>query len=327
MTFRTLIGTLAAGLLALLPASTCAQSEPPFPAAEFRIGYLRADPESALTPPVLRALRDSLLARPAFREALRLSGLDGIALLAADSHQNLVERMSQTEFDLVFCSAIHYVTQQGSYDPLFQMRRPGDSFDPRGQQVFHRGIFLAGAGSPLFRREPDPPLLTSLAETGDFACVSSFSAAGYTYPLLKIADLTSNTIPRRIVFCDSSEEVIKHVISGVAPWGACEEAALAPVLEQSGIAGERDRIVRVVLETDPIPSDPVLLRRRYLPAQSSLGREVRDGLQQFFDTHRPQLPKLVPAASRNYDDLRANLERLSELSRESVPLPAPDAAR
>lgn len=278
-----------------------------------RIGYLRGDPEAQLAPAVFSALRSHLLTHPGVARALPQAGLDGVVVLASDSHQDLVQRMDAGEFDLVFASSMDYVSQSGPYEALFQLRRPRDRFDPQGERVYHSGILFVNYRHPLFREDAITPARAAraLLDT-DMAMVSSFSAAGYVYPVLRLASLTSDTLPVRIIFCDSPEEVVKHVVNGVYDAGACDAGVLEEVLAAAGLTDQRDALLRVVLETDPIPADPVAVRTDWLPRNSELGRELRDALRQFF-TGRPDLPRLQAANDANFDDLRRNLARLREL--------------
>jgi ABC-type phosphate/phosphonate transport system substrate-binding protein len=281
----------------------------------FRIGFLRADPEAQLRYGVLHGIRDELLSRPAIKSAMAVENLKGIILLPSDSHQGLIQRMDRNEFDMVFCSSIDFVSQSGDYDALFQLRRPRDSFDPRGKRVFHRGQIFVNNRSPLFRDAITTSRLANLFVREEIAMVSSFSAAGYVYPCLKIASTVDESLPRGILFCDSSEEVVKYVINGVTEVGACDAGIIEAVLARNGLADRRDKLVRVVLETDPIPTDPVAIREKWLPRNSVFGRELRDALRQIFSRPEHRLPRLENSSPEQYEDLRSNLERFQELRR------------
>jgi ABC-type phosphate/phosphonate transport system substrate-binding protein len=252
------------------------------------------------------------MAHPGVAQTLPEAGLNGVVVLATDSHQDLIQRMDAGEFDLVFCTSMDYVSQTGPYEALFQLRRPRDRFDPQGERVYHSGVIFVNHRSPLFRGNASPAEMGYALLNTDIAMVGSFSAAGYVYPVVKIASLTSDTLPVRVVFCDSPEEVVKHVVNGVYGAGACDAGVVEEVLSAAGLTAERDALLRVVLETDPIPADPVVVRTDWLPRNSELGRQLRDALRQFF-TGRPDLPRLQAATDANFDDLRRNLARLREL--------------
>ncbi len=297
-------------LVTLAPAA----ADPTSASAVLRIGCLRTDPEARLGPGALFGLRDYLVSATLSSQPMRERGVTDIAVISSDSHEDLVQRMGQNEFDLVFCSASDFVSQRGDYEVLYQFRRPRDSYDPRGQRVFHKGVIFAGVSSPLFPG-PDPTsLLTQFLSREEIAMVSSYSAAGYVYPCLKLAAFTSNTLPGRIRFCGSAEEVVKNVVAGSVGLGACEAGVIEEVFRQNGIERERERLVRVILETDPIPTDPVVVRSGWLPRHSPAGRELQDALRTYFASDS-QLPRLELSASAKYDDLRRNVEALEAMKR------------
>lgn len=276
----------------------------------FRIGYLPSDPEAQISTGVLYDLREFLLGRQAVRQAMAEEGVQDIALLAADSHENLVQRMSRNEFDLVFCSSVDFVTQQGDYEARFQLRRPDDSFDPRGERVFRKGVIFVSNRNPLYRSNASQTAIADMLTTTKLALVSS-SAAGYYYPCLKIAQLNSNKqLPQNILFCESSEEAVKTVINGIGgsvSAGACEAGVIEKVLEQGGLLAKRDELVQILLETDPIPADPVALRSEWLPRYSPLGLAICEALQAFFTPERG-LPRLENSSSEKFRDLREKLD-------------------
>lgn len=275
----------------------------------FRIGFLAADPDAQFGAGALYELRSFLLAQPGFVAALHQEGISDVALLAVESHEAMVQRMNRDEFDLAFCSAIDFVLQSGDYEARFQLRRPRDSMDPRGSRVFHRGVIFVNNRSRLFGAALTPTELAATLTSMPLAMVSA-SAAGYYYPSVRIARLSPmRSLPQRIHLCESSEEVVKTVINGLGGLieaGACEAGALDRVLEQSGLLEQRDKLVRVVLETDPIPAEPVALRRCWLPRTSSLGRQLCEALQRFF-TYERGLPRLEPSSNEKFQDVRENL--------------------
>lgn len=297
------------------------------PGRLFIIGHLRGDPESPLDATVFDRLRDFLLGLPAIRTAMAQEGVSGIEVQSADSVNILIDWMNQEQVDLAFAPAVAFTRQTGDYDAVFQLRRPRrDIIDPRGDRVVHRGVIFVNNRSRLFRApRPGPELtdylrreLPSYLATHPVAFVSSFSAAGYFYPHLRLADLTSNTQPQSYFFCGSPEEVVKSVINGVAEIGACDEGVIEEVLGSGpeGLLDAKDRLVRVILETSTIPTDPVALRARWHPrAGSVLGAEIRNGLRAFFERH-PEFPRLVSSSRERFDELQESLERFHELGRE-----------
>jgi len=301
-------------LSAFAPRHACGQNIPPAGAPSaahlFRIGYLPNDPEAQIAVGAVHELRNFLMEQAAVREALHGEGLDDIALMAVDRHESMVERMNRNEFDLAFCSAVDFVLQNGDYEARFQLRRPQDSFDARAGRVFHKGVIFVNNRSPLFRTSVAPAEMARTFTTTPLAMVSG-SAAGYFYPSLKIAHLSgTGLLPQRVHLCDSSEEVVKAAINGLGgsiDAGACEAGAIEQVLARHGLLEQRDQLIRVVFETDPIPGEPVALHRRWTPRYSPLGRTVSEGLQRFF-TEARGLPRLEPCSNEQFRDLRENMK-------------------
>jgi ABC-type phosphate/phosphonate transport system substrate-binding protein len=325
MKYRPLISIISIVLILLGFRSSYAansiptQNEPaaaaPSAGRVFRIGYLHFDPEAQLRPGVFYSLRDFLTSQTDFQREMRAAGLEDVALLSSDSHEHLIERMSHNEFDLVFCSAKDFVSQNGNYNVIYQLKRSNDRFDPRGQRVFHYGIIFVNNRSPLFTAELSPKKLQDYFLKCDrIALVSSFSAAGYDYPLLKISETTSGTLPKSIMFCQSSEEVVKNVINGVSDIGACDSGVIEKVLRINGLQQDRSQLVRTILETAVIPTDPVLLQQNWEPAKSPFIQELLNGLRQFFHPSEtaPDLPRLERSSNDKFDDLRQNVELLRE---------------
>jgi ABC-type phosphate/phosphonate transport system substrate-binding protein len=279
----------------------------------FRIGYVHADPESQLRGNVLYALREHLVSRPPVAAAMEEEGVAGMDVWASDSHQDLIQRMDQDDFDLVFCSSVDFVLQKGNYDAVLQLRHPEGRFDPGGRAVFHWGVIFVNNRSPLFAPDADAPNMAAYLQARPVAMVNSFSAAGYVYPMLRIASVTTGTATPAPLFCNSSEEVVKYVINGITEVGACEAGVIDKVLEANGLLAMKDSLVQVILETDPIPTDPVALHERWSPKQSALGREVRDALRQYFSRPDNKLPRLENSSRERYEDLRRNMEALREM--------------
>jgi ABC-type phosphate/phosphonate transport system substrate-binding protein len=236
--------------------------------------------------------------------------IDDIVFQASDSHQSLRDWwMSQNQVDLAFCSAVDFVLQRGNYQPLFQFR--GHSYNTGGNPHFHRGVIFVNNRSSFFTSEL-PASILGRALAGREIAMVGHSAAGYFYPSLKLASLTSNTLPRRPVFCGSSEEVVKYVISGITEAGACEKTVLQQVLHQHGLI--QSEVVRVILETDLIPTDPVAIQERWLPRKSLLGRELKKALREFFRRPEHGLPRLEDTNADAYADIRENLKKFQGLA-------------
>lgn len=163
----------------------------------------------------------------------------------------------------------------------------------------------------------------------EIAMVGANSAAGYIYPLLSIADLTTDTQSinkQRVVFWNSSADVVKAVINGIHEVGACEANILENVLMQSGLAGIQNDLIRVILKTNPIPRDPVVLHKRWLAGDtgfgvipdmdSQLGREILREIQKYYDS-LPKGVKLERTSPETFTEVSENLERFQEIRRNS----------
>jgi hypothetical protein len=66
--------------------------------------------------------------------------------------------------------------------------------------------------------------------------------------------------------------------------------------------------------TNPAPRDPVLIRSRWSPSNSNLGRAVRNATLQFFTQLKPPLPRL----ERSTDPRTWNTLQTSIVSFEQV---------
>ncbi len=299
----------------------------------FRIAHVRTDLESPIKTDTLDRLRVELSGTASIRAALKANGFSDIVIQSADSYQNLIDALNQGQSDLAFCTSVAYVTQTGEYDVLFQVRRPRDFYSSRGDRVLHRGVVFAGNRSPLFSGNQPADELAAALSRGPVAMVGSFSAAGYVYPSLLLRDtLGLSPDGRPPVFLDSSEEVVKAVLSGTAELGACDASALESVLERNGLASLQMQLFRVVATTDPLPTDPVIIKTRWRPAPPGgpapavLGREIREGIRRFF--HRqPEMPRLEPATQERYTDVARAMVSLRTPQRSDTTSAAPARSR
>jgi hypothetical protein len=152
------------------------------------------------------------------------------------------------------------------------------------------------------------------------AVPSADSAAGYIYPRVQMARQYGGAQPAVFWFCGSDAEVVKHVVAGLAPIGACRTGALIALLGREG----QDRYVNVLFQTQPYPTDPIVLRRDLLPASSPLGQALKSALRQYFQTQAivPGL-RVEDASRREYEKLA---DYLVELDRMLPGMPAGQAA-
>ncbi len=290
----------------------------------FRIGYIRQDPESVTTTGVFQRMREFLLAQAEIQASMELADVHEIMLQSFDSHRLLVEAMDAEQLDLAFCSVIDYGYQRGSYEPVFQLRRPGDPHSSTGnRRVWHSGVILVNNRSPLFDM-PATAAATALPEylqSREIAMVGSSSAAGYVYPYLALDRLTTGpTVSQvRSVFWGSSTEVVKAVLNGIHEVGACDASAIDEVLNAYGLSEHKNHLLKVVLRTDPVPRDPVVLHTRWLNSsgfqtrpQAELGRRLTRAVAGFFETD-PALPTLDRTTRDAYLEVTENVQRFQSL--------------
>lgn len=290
----------------------------------FKIGYIRQDPEAAVSGVVFERLRDFLTTQPEIVASMAEADLERIDLQSFDSHRLLVEAMDAGQVDMAFCSVIDFAYQRGSYEPIFQLRRAGDPHSSTGgRRAWHSGVIFVNNRSSLFHLNTTETLarLPQYVMTHEIAMVGSSSAAGYVYPYLALDRLTT-TVPvmsAPSVFWDSSNEVVKAVINGIHEIGACDASALDEVLGAYKLQGDKPQLLRVVLRTDPVPRDPVVLHTRWLAqtsyevtAPTELGRRIVRGVSGFFQSD-PNLPRLDRTSRDAYLEVIQNLQRFQAL--------------
>ncbi len=312
-----------AGILQAQPGLT-----PSDPGSSFRIGYIRVDPDTATTSGVYQRLLEFLVSQPDIQAAMSAAGVSGIIPQSFDTHSLLIEAMDAEQIDMAFCSVLDFAYQRGSYEPVFQLRRPGDPHSSTGdRRVWHSGVIFVNRESPLFSLS-DAAAIAALPEyvmAHEMAMVGSSSAAGYVYPYLALDRLTT-TVPvinARSVFWNSSSEVVKAVINGIHEIGACDASAIDEVLAAHGLLKAKARLVKEILRTDPVPRDPIVIHTRWLggaaytatPA-TELGRQMTRGVSGFFQSE-PALPRLERTSREPYQEVAENLERFKKMRQES----------
>lgn len=258
----------------------------------FRIGYLRREETGHPGEQQLEQLREALLADPAVQREFRNTGYGGIGLFSCDGAADMIRRLNAREFDVAFTPANLYKEQQAGYTAILKARRPKDIIAPPPSDYVRRlGVVIVSPRSPLFQaHSTDPAAIRGVLGKDRMAVVSTQSVAGFNAPLLALArryDL--RTFDGGYLWFESSEEVVKAVLSGLAPAGACEAGAVESVLVGAGLvpvglspaefARQRDRYLRVVAESDPVVTDPVIVRRALAPRGSALGRAVRQRIR------------------------------------------------
>lgn len=288
---------------------------------KFSIGYLPEGSDIPNANPRMEELRHFLLAGKETRAALSDAGFSDVVLSPCDGPNDMVQRLAAGEFDLVFATATAYARAAGAaYEPVLQLLKlPGD-FQPPGRDsgVLRRGVIFVGPRSPLFKQAAEPTRedLRRLLQRSPLAVPSADSAVGYLSPRYIMAhDLGLQTFPTPL-FCGSDSEVVKHVASGLVEVGACSAGALERLLP----AGRTADFVRIVRKTDPVPTDPILLRASLTPQRSALGIKLKAALRdQFFNN------SVANASPRDFEMIVRYLQELKETPAAAQPA-APGAA-
>ncbi len=300
-----------------------------------KIGYLISGSDLDPVRPVLEELRRDLLSDSKVLSALKAGNYQDIWLRPCDAPQDMIQRLKGIEFDLAFATSVIYARQfrpradqpdqfqEVPYEPVLQFHYlDGDVPDPKGNGVFRRGVVFIGPGSSLWSvGQPSAEQMRRELETQWLAVSDSYSAAGYIYSRLKIMDEFGEVRLRGPMFCKSGGEAFKHVVSGLTGIGACDSRIL------EGAAGKpaaRGKFYRELFRTDPIPTDPILLRRDHLPQTSPLGRELKAAIQSFFNAAKSPVAGLrVETADRRAFELTARaLEKFDRAEQEASKIPA-----
>jgi hypothetical protein len=274
-------------------------------------------------------LREFLVSQPEIRQAMEAVEMDDEDIIpqSFDTHRLLIEAMDAEQVDLAFCSVLDYAYQRGSYEPVFQLRRPGDPHSSTGdRRVWHSGALFVNNRSALFDMDTTAAraALPAYVMSHEIAMVGISSAAGYVYPYLALDRLTTSipVINARSVFWNSSSEVVKAVINGIHEIGACDASAIDEVLAAHGLLEKKGKLVKEVLRTDPVPRDPIVIHTRWLggtaygatPAME-LGRQITRGVSGFFQSE-PALPRLERTSREPFQEVSENLERFTTLRQE-----------
>jgi len=292
-----------------MPCSPATGEEAPDSIRAFRIGFLRSDESQALELSWYEHVKRFLLEQPSVMGVLEKNHYNGIAVLPAEGYRDMLQRMDLNEFDLAFCSGVIFVEQKGDYRPILQLR--GDIFDSRGQgKTLQKGVIITGRKSPFFsEKSPEPEKIGAYISTHPMAFVSVHSAVGYVYPRLSLWRRFKTIQPGDFIFCGSSEEVVKYVVSGIVNIGACEREAFYNILEKSvpGIPGER--LARILIETPPAPTNPIVIRSSLHPQKSEIGRALKAAIKIYYTNSRvPGIPRIADARDENFKNLREEIE-------------------
>lgn len=298
------------------------------PRTSFAIGYLPQGSDLGDADPLLATFKSHLENQAQVSAALERLGIDSIILSPCDGPRDMVQRMNHGEFDMVFATAVVYVRQRGPYaDPMFQTYLTGDLKMLNDAGIVRQGVIIAGPASKLFHTEAPPsgPEIAEALQAHPLAVASGDSAAGYLYPRYRMLKQFGIDEGIEYWFCGSDAEVVKHVISGLVPIGACSEGALQATLPR---IEHRDRLYRVLFATDQFPTNPVVLHERFTPSRSDLGREIKTATRTFFNMIAPREGlRMEQTTERAYDSMRTVVSALEspkkmEPIQEQPPEPA-----
>jgi len=300
-------------------------AEPPAPGRLFSVGHMRAETSGTLTEDWFRRLQRFLESDRELRKALAEEGYSGVSMVSAEGYRDLVARMDQpSELDCAFCPAVAFCRQTGQYTAVFQLRGPSDRGRP--PYIFQSGVVIVNSRSPLFRepktRDQQVPvrLIARDFATSPVALVSRYSAPGYIYPCNELTTRSGLlAFPNRPIFCGSSEEVVKMVMSDAAGMGACERGAIEEVFRRYDIKVPVEEVLDVLLTTPGSPTDPVAFRSRFSPDRSELGKRLKDALMRFFAANRPGQIRLEDSDNEAFRGLRAACDEFDKFPVEMEP--------
>lgn len=333
-----------AGLVSLSRAAAASER----PGTPLRIGYLvdgsdfvpADDPFSGDA--LGQRLRASILANKNLVAAMQRAGFAGVDLTPVSSSGEMYQLMRSGDLHLVLCTAYIYgrfrqfaaeTPPRYDYEPILQSRRSGDIDQGRGNGVLRRGVVIIGPSSPYFSRDPLPraEVAKSIAAS-PLAVPSIDSAAGYLFSLVTLSTKYGVSRPGQFWYCGSDADVVAQVVSGLAPYGACREAALKSTLAAATQTAQTSetiiRYCRVFIQTDTFPTDPILIRADLLPSRTDIGRELKPVLREFFNTQTLDRDlRVEDAVPRAYESIERALDQMPRVSAALQPTTATTITR
>lgn len=304
------------------------EEPPPESRSLLRIGFLYPD-SFGLDLDWYRRLKQFILDDAGMQAQMQEDGVETLALRPCDHAEDMVQRLIQEEFDVVFCPAMAYVQQRlalerqgrpNPYQVIFQTRRRGsDQPDSRGSgQVRQVGVLFARHNSALAKlgENPEPRALKNRLAQSLLAVPGSSDVAGFFYIRKMLWEQYNQAEPGEFLFCGSGREVVKAVISGLLDVGACEENTLREVLAAiPAPPGEKDHLITILGKTGPVPTDPVLIHQRLAPTSGELGARLISLIRDFYNLHNQkemEAPLLEPGEDRIYAPLEEDLKLTRE---------------
>jgi len=284
------------------------------PALTFNIGYIESESDRGLSHNWFQELESNVNLDININKELRKENFDSIVFLPTEGYVNCIQRMNIGEFDGVFCNAVVFCEQKGNYKPILQVRTERDRWRSMGgQPVLQYGIVFVRSDSQLAKIDnPTNEDIKIFISKRAMGFISQYSAVGYIVPMLKIRrDYDTN--PAELIFCKSSEDVVKYVISGLIEIGACENGVIEEVFKKNNLdKNPIDKYVKVIFTTEPVPTDPFVAKEKYLPENSGLGKALKDFLRNYYSDKTQGAMHLEPSRDEYYDDLRELLKDFSQ---------------
>jgi ABC-type phosphate/phosphonate transport system substrate-binding protein len=285
----------------------------------FRMGFLRTDLEQELGMAWYEGLKASLQENERVMKALQEAGFSEIAVLPTDGHEDMIQAMNHKEFDVAFCSSyVFAMVEEEKYHVILQLRRDSDIWDTRGGgRVLQKGVVFVNNRTPLFTADlsnegAKKRAIANYVPQQRMAFVSSYSASSYVYPLVKLHKQFDGVQPRSFIFCGSSEEVVKYVINGLVDIGACEAGVIKEVVRSIGPEIRPERLVRVIFETDFLPTDPIALKAEYYP-RHPVGLAIKEAIKSFYNQGPVGKPRVENSQDTYYQNLREVIAELNAL--------------
>lgn len=282
-----------------------------------RIGYLRPEGEVGFTRGQMEALRARLVQDAPLMQACAAAGYDGFGLYETDGGRDMLRRLNAREFDLAFVPLRVWAEQNpaAGYRIILQTRRERDITATRGSMVLQRGVVFLSPRSPFFASDPlDPQPFGAYLQRARVAVVTSEGMAEYVAPLTSLAERFGVAPPAAdFLWMESSAEVVKAVLAGLVDVGVCEQGALDETLGVAGLRDNQARLIRPVVVSRPVPTDPVVVRPELAPRDSVLGRELKRALRDFSIETGFGAVSLQSAQDSDYTDVPALLARFNEL--------------
>jgi hypothetical protein len=282
-----------------------------------RFGYLRPEGDAGFTRGQMEALRARLLQDAPLMQACAASGYDGIGLYETDGGRDMLRRLNAREFDVAVVPLRVWAEQSpaAGYRIILQTRRERDLTATRGSMVLQRGVVFLSPRSPFFAADPlEPQAFAAYLQRARVAVVTSEGMADYVAPLTSLAERFGVAPPAAdFLWMESSAEVVKAVLAGLVDVGVCEQGALEETLGLAGLRDQQARLIRVVVVSRPVPTDPVVVRPELAPRDSVLGRELKRALRDFSIETGFGPVSLQSAQDSDYTDVPALLARFNEL--------------